>query len=210
MFSGLDATEIITFIVSLVAALTVHEAMHAYASHILGDRTAYEEGRLTLNPIKHIDFVTSVLLPVVLVILHLPPFFIARPVPFNPNNVRRGEWGVAVVGLAGPLSNLLLAAVVTLFAKFSGIAIGTEVFNIASIFILVNLSFFVFNMIPFPPLDGSRLLYALAPDSVREIMERMESGGVFVILVFMFVVFPFLSTTVGNVVNNLYTFLLSI
>jgi len=210
MFSGLNATEIITFVVSLIAALTVHEAMHAYASHALGDRTAYDEGRLTLNPIKHIDFITSVLLPVALVLLHLPPFFIARPVPFNPNNVRHNEFGVAIVGLAGPFSNFLLAFIAALFAKFAGIAIGTETFNIASIFILVNLSFFVFNMIPFPPLDGSRLLYALAPDSVREVMERMESGGVFIILVFMFVVFPFLSTTVGNVVNSMYTFLLSI
>lgn len=210
MFSNLSPNEITAFLVSMIIALTIHEAMHAYTSHVLGDRTAYDEGRLTLNPLKHLDIFTSILLPLVLVLIHLPPFFIARPVPFNPHNVRHGEWGVAMVGISGPLSNLLMAFLVALFAKIAGIAIGTQMFGYVSIFILVNLSFFVFNMIPFPPLDGSRLLYAFAPNSVREVMERLESGGIFAILIFMFVLFPFLATTVGTIVGNIYVFLLNL
>lgn len=210
MFANLSINEITAFLVSMIAALTIHEAMHAYTAHALGDRTAYDEGRLTLNPFKHIDIITSVLLPLFLVLVHLPPFFIARPVPFDSHNVRHGEWGVALVGISGPLSNLLMAFLVALFTKVVGVAIGTQFFDYVSIFILVNLSFFVFNMIPFPPLDGSRLLYAFAPDSVREVMERIESGGIFVILVFMFVLFPFLSTTVGSIVQNIYIFLLNL
>lgn len=208
MFSYLNLNEIIIFIISLIVSLAIHEAMHAYTSHALGDRTAFELGRLTLNPLKHVDLYTSVMLPLILVLLHLPPFFIAKPVPFDPHKVRYGEFGVAMVGLAGPISNLVLAALVALFARATGVAIGTETFTIVSIFILVNISFFVFNMIPFPPLDGSRLLYAFAPDWLRTIMESMEQAGILPILIFMFVIFGFLSNTFTNITTAIYNFLL--
>lgn len=208
MFYGFTLTELIIFGIAIILSLAFHEAMHAFASHALGDRTAYEEGRLTLNPLKHLDLFTSVILPFVLVLLRMPPIFIAKPVPFNPRNVRYGEWGVALIGLAGPITNFLLATVAALFAKMAGIAVGTAVFDFVSIFILVNLSFFVFNLVPFPPLDGSRLLYAFAPDSVREIMERLEAGGLATIGLYMIIFFLFLSGPISNIISTLYDFLL--
>ncbi len=208
MFSGFNASDIVIFVISLVVSLAIHEAMHAYAAHMLGDRTALVEGRLTLNPLKHLDVYTSILLPLFLVLFHLPPFFIAKPVPFNARNIRYGEFGVAIVGIAGPFSNFALAIVASIIARMSGIAIGTEAFNIVSIFMLVNIGLFVFNMIPFPPLDGSRLLYAFAPDVVRDVMERIESAGFLVIVIFMLVFFPFLGSSIGAITTSIYTFLL--
>jgi Zn-dependent protease len=165
----------------VLVSMTLHEAMHAYASNWLGDTTAKEQGRLTLNPIAHIDPFLTLLLPVMLAILGLPIFGGAKPVPFNPLRVRYGEFGAALVGIAGPLTNFVLAFL--LFAIFAlsgqpGGFVGTALI----VGVSVNLGFFVFNMLPIPPLDGSRLLYALAPDEVRGVMQKIEQQGI--ILVF--------------------------
>jgi len=187
----------------------IHEAMHAFTSHWLGDSTAKDHGRLTLNPLKHIDVVTTVLLPMVLILFGMQPFFIAKPVPFNPENVRYNEFGAALIGIAGPFTNLVLAIIAAGIIRIGGVAIGTDLFNIFSLFIQVNLGFFVFNMIPFPPLDGSRLLYAFAPEPVQRVMYAIESGGIMTILLFMFLFFPFIGPLVGNIVNSLYIFLVA-
>lgn len=208
MFSGLDATGLLVFLGSLIVSLALHEAMHAYTAHSLGDHTAHEEGRLTLNPLKHIDMMTSVLLPLFLVIVHLPPIFIAKPVPFNPHNLRHGEFGVALVGLAGPFTNLALAVFASLVMRFMGVATGTELYQAFGIFMMVNIGFFVFNMIPFPPLDGSRLLYAFAPDPVRRVMEAIESAGIMGLIIFFLLLVPFLGPVISSVTFDIYTFLL--
>src|SRR4051794_12025742 len=109
MFGELSGVYILVFIVSLVIALSVHEAMHGFVAHWLGDDTAQLEGRLTLNPLAHIDLATTILLPTVLVLLHLPPILAAKPVPFNPARVKWDEFGAALIGVAGPLTNLALA-----------------------------------------------------------------------------------------------------
>lgn len=173
-------------IVSIILSMTFHEAMHAFVGHWLGDDTAYNEGRLTLNPLSHIDPIGTVLLPLVLFVMGLPPFGAAKPVPFNPYKVRGGEWGAALVGLAGPITNLVLAA---LAAIILGLTNGWLA-QFWVLFISVNISFFVFNMIPFPPLDGSRVLYAIAPDSIRSIMRGIEGLGLIGIVAFMFLLFP--------------------
>lgn len=170
--------------------------MHGLMAHQLGDTTAHEAGRLTLNPLKHIDLITTVLLPMLLIALGLPPFFAAKPVPFNPYRVKWGEWGAALVGLAGPFTNLLLALATAAGIHLAGLAIGTTAYSILSLFMQVNIAFFVFNMIPFPPLDGSRLLYALAPEPLQNFMMRIESLGFTAILIFMFLFFPLLSPIV--------------
>ena len=209
MFSDISSTDLIIVLVSILVSMSIHEAMHAFVSHWLGDITAKEHGRLTLNPLKHIDIVTTVLLPVGLLAVGLPPIFIAKPVPFNPENVKFREYGAALIGIAGPFTNLLLAVIAALAIRFLGIAVGTESFNIFSLFIQVNLSFFVFNMIPFPPLDGSRLLYAFAPEPVQKVMYRIESGGIMSILLFMFLLVPFLGPLISNIVTSMYLFLLT-
>ncbi len=181
--------------------MTLHEAMHAYAGYWLGDDTAKASGRLTLNPIAHIDPFLTILLPIMLVLAGAPPFGAAKPVPFNPNRVRYGEYGAALVGIAGPLTNLVLAVIAGGIARLFSFGPGLDL--IFYTFIVVNVSFFVFNMIPFPPLDGSRLLYAFAPDRIRDLMERIESMGFAAIIFFMLIFYTFLSDPFIRLIRSL-------
>jgi Zn-dependent protease len=176
-----DVAYIALVIGVVLVSMTLHEAMHAYASNWLGDDTAKAQGRLTLNPIAHIDPFLTLALPIMLAIIGAPIFGGAKPVPFNPMRVRYEEFGAAIVGLAGPLTNLVLAFFLFAIYAFAGQPQGFlgEALIIA---VLVNLGFFIFNMLPIPPLDGSRLLYALAPDGARRAMEVIERQGI--ILVF--------------------------
>src|SRR5882724_9937047 len=121
MFLGLSTLELGLFLGALLLAMATHEAMHAFVAHWLGDDTAERAGRLTLNPLKHVDLLTTVLLPLLLILVHLPPIFIARPVPFNPDRVRFGDFGAALVAIAGPFTNLALAAIAAIFLR-SGLA----------------------------------------------------------------------------------------
>jgi len=206
MFSQLSFHDIGIIVLSMVISLACHEAMHAFTAHSLGDTTASEQGRLTLNPLRHIDIMTTVLLPIILLSAGLPPIFIAKPVPFNPHMVRYGEYGAALVALAGPFTNLILAALGSLLIHFvgpsAGLAYGIE------IFMQVNIAFFVFNMIPLPPLDGSRLLYAFAPDPVKEVMARIESLGLWAILILYLVLLPLIAPILGKINDSIFTFLL--
>ena len=194
---------IVALIGCILLSMTLHEAMHAYVSHWLGDDTAFHEGRLTLNPIAHIDPITTVLLPLALALLGLPPFGAAKPIPFNPYRIKWDEWGAALVGVAGPLTNLVLALVGGLLLRFSGI--GGVTGEVLGLFVVVNLAFFLFNMIPFPPLDGSRVLFAIAPDGVRNVMRAIEGMGFVAILLFMFLFIQFGQSLFGNVFDSVLT-----
>ena len=196
--------EIIIVLTVILLSMTIHEAMHAFMGYMLGDNTAKEEGRLTLNPIRHIDPVMTILLPLIMVILHAPVFGGAKPVPFNPNRVRFGDWGAALVALSGPITNLIIAFIVFGVGVFSGVinntgAVQSTIFGlIISTAVSVNLGFFVFNMLPIPPLDGSRILYAVAPDSIRGVMQKIEQNG---ILLVMIIVVLF-SDVIGQVMSG--------
>ncbi len=179
---NIDFLYLAIVLVVILLSMTFHEAMHAYVGYWLGDDTARLQGRLSLNPLKHIDPFLSLILPILLAIAGLPIFGGAKPVPFNPHNVRWGEWGAALIAIAGPLTNLLIAFVgfgVWVLLGTPATGIGQELTSVA---VTVNLGFFVFNIIPIPPLDGSRVLYALAPDFVRRGMEQLERYGFLVIL----------------------------
>lgn len=176
----------------ILVSMTLHEAMHAFMSYFLGDDTAKAQGRLTLNPIKHIDPIMTIALPVFLAIAGGPIFGGAKPVPFNPSQVRYGEWGAAMVALAGPLTNFLIAFLMFGIGVMSGVIVSADgglavqngvVGSIFSAAIFVNLGFFVFNMLPIPPLDGSRVLYALAPEAARRIMEQIERYGIMFVMI---------------------------
>ena len=203
MIENFNLAYLAIVLVSILLSMTLHEAMHAFVGYWLGDDTAKNQGRLTLNPLSHIDPFTTVLLPLMLAALGAPPFGAAKPVPFNPYRIRFGEYGAALVGLAGPLTNLLLAIIAGLVLRLAGTTIGATLDTVLLVFAVVNISFFVFNMIPFPPLDGSRVLYAFAPDSVRRVMERIEALGFTAIVFFMLLFYTFLSDPFVRIIQGL-------
>ncbi len=170
----------------ILFSMTLHEAMHGFIAYWLGDDTAKLQGRLTLNPIKHIDPFLTILLPVMLALIPGAPIFGgAKPVPFNPDRVRYDEWGAALVALAGPLTNFVLAFIFFGVYALAQPDSGTLAAQILMTAVSVNLGFFIFNMIPVPPLDGSRVIYALAPDFVRRGMELIEQYGLLFVFAFV-------------------------
>jgi Zn-dependent protease len=199
---NVDIASLIIYFVIIVISLTVHEFCHAWVGHMLGDITAKAHGRLTLNPMAHIDPLTTLLLPLGLILAGSPVVFgAAKPVPFNPYAVRYDKWGVCLVAIAGPFSNLIMAIIVGLYLRFvplSGLA-GQFLLQ----FVVVNLAFFIFNMIPFPPLDGSRVLYAIAPGGVRDVMDKIEGYGIVVVFIFLLLLFPLISPLITRVVQLL-------
>ncbi len=195
---------------SILISMTLHEAMHAYTSNWLGDDTARVMGRLTLNPLKHIDPFATILMPVVLYLLVGIPFGAAKPVPFNPSRLKYDEFGAALVGLAGPVTNLFLAIVSGLWLRFVLGFEATVVTESVLLFMIVNLSFFVFNMIPFPPLDGSRVLYALAPEPLQDVMRTIERGGISFFFVFLFLLYPFVTAVIGSTVESISSIILGV
>ena len=159
--------------------MSVHEAMHAYTGLLLGDTTAAEEGRVSLNPLRHIDPFTTLLLPIITLLLFHAPILAARPVPFNPYRVRYGSAGAAMIALAGPLSNLFLAVLGSIVLRaFDPGAFWTSALYV---FISLNVALFVFNLVPIPPLDGSRILYAVAPEPLQDVMRAIEPYGLVII-----------------------------
>lgn len=207
MTADLNVTNLALIFVAILFSMGLHEAMHGFVAHWLGDSTAQEAGRLTLNPLKHIDALTTVLLPLFLIILGAPPIFAAKPVPFNPSRVKYEEFGAALIGLAGPFTNLLLALA---GAGLAHLLVGTSTLLTTAliIFVQVNVGFFVFNMLPIPPLDGSRLIYALAPESVQEVMARFEQMGMIAIIVILVVLMPFIGPVLSNINQAILTNLL--
>ncbi len=145
----------------IVFSVIVHEVMHGVAAEWLGDKTARYAGRLTLNPIPHIDPVGSVLLPLIFTLTNSPIFFgWAKPVPYNPYNLRFPKWGEAIVALAGPLSNLGIAVFCALLLKLNLFLGLTPLLLMA---VSVNVMLFLFNLIPVPPLDGSKIIPPFLP-----------------------------------------------
>jgi len=198
----------VVVIISVFISMTFHEAMHAYVSYWLGDDTAKYEGRLSLNPLRHIDPFLTVALPVFLALLGQPIFGAAKPVPFNPSRLRYDELGAALVGLAGPATNLVLAILGAIVVRVLAAHMTGLIVDSLGIFVVVNIGFFVFNMIPFPPLDGSRVLYAFAPEFLQNIMRQIESFRLAGVFIFLFLFFPVLQPILLRIDNSILTFLL--
>ena len=199
--------EIIQIIIILLFSLTLHELMHALVGDWLGDTTARQQGRISLNPLAHIDPFMTLILPALLILAGSPIIFgAARPVPFTPWAVRYGKWGVALIAMAGPLTNLAIAAVLALYLQLVSLGTGSVKFLVTAI--SVNVAFFVFNMIPFPPLDGSRLLYAVAPRGMRDVMDKIEGAGMVALFLFLFVGFRFISPLMAAAVGAIMKLLI--
>lgn len=181
-------------IIVLLFSAILHEIAHGYEAERLGDDTARRAGRLTLNPLVHLDFFTSILMPVLLIWVTNGAFFFAaaKPVPYNPNNLKNPRSGSAKIALAGPLTNFLIALVFSIALRItvSFPISGTFVLFLA-IVVYINIILGIFNLIPIPPLDGSRVLFALLPPSQKtyQMMYFLERWGI--MLVLLFVLFGF-------------------
>ena len=205
----MDFVYIVLVLVIVVGSVILHELCHGLVAYWLGDRTAKDAGRLSLNPIKHIDPYMSILVPMILYLLKAPVFGGAKPVPINKYNLKWKEWGMALVALAGPFTNLLIAFISFLIGHFTGLLYGSggEVpeFIFAEL-VFVNLGFTIFNIIPIPPLDGSRLLYAIAPDPVRNILQVMEQYGIIIIYALIVILGQVFSGIMSGGVNGILNF----
>ncbi|MEX2008502.1 MAG: site-2 protease family protein [Candidatus Spechtbacterales bacterium] len=193
----LSIISFIAFIGILIFSVIVHEVSHGFAALALGDPTAKLAGRLTLNPASHVDPFGSILLPALLsipLLFGIPSviFGYARPVPYNPYNLRYQRWGAALVGGAGPASNFLLALVFGMAIRLGLVAGGVELFFVAIVYL--NLVLGIFNLVPIPPLDGSKLLFSLFPQIPYETRAFLEQNGWLFLIAFIFfgvsVIFP--------------------
>jgi len=172
-------------IIVLIMSVVVHEVSHGYAAYWLGDPTAKYAGRLNFNPVNHLDLFGSFIVPGILMITGSPFLFgWAKPVPFNPYNLRNQKWGPAIVGLAGPFSNLIMAIVAGMLTRTMlvfGVVDGF-ILQLLSITVFINILLMVFNMLPIPPLDGSKLLFAAVPISDHTKMTLERYGFVFLLI----------------------------
>ena len=195
----LDIVGIVIVFCIILFSMMLHELAHGLTAYWLGDETAKLDGRLSLNPLKHIDPVMSVLVPMMLYLMGAPVLGGAKPVPVNKNNLRYGEWGMALVALAGPMTNLLLAFASFLVGYFTGaLYVGGIGGSICYELVIINLGFMIFNLIPIAPLDGSRIVYAFAPDGIRRLMDILERYGLIIVYVMVAIFGSVLSAFINN------------
>jgi Zn-dependent protease len=204
-------TDGIFYVAILIMSVVIHEVAHGYMAYRLGDETARLQGRLTLNPISHLDIFGSLLLPLLLVLSNAG-FVVgwAKPVPYNPNNLR-GRNSVMFVAIAGILANIGLAIIFGLLIRIfsaTGISFGDtqtmiSFYKISSSIVLVNIVLALFNLIPIPPLDGSKVLFGLLPQKYSKFETVLEQWGMFILLFFIIFIWQYLSPFIFIVFNLL-------
>lgn len=173
--------ELIVKFIALILAVVIHEVAHGYAAYVLGDPTAKRAHRLTLNPLAHLDIFGSILLPMVLVLVNSPVLLgWAKPVPFNPGYFKNPRRGIMIVGAAGPLTNFAAAIVSAVIFRFVA-----PLPQLAALFLFffcaTNLILGIFNLIPIPPLDGSRIVMGILPENLLRPYMQLESFGFIIV-----------------------------
>ena len=186
----MDQTVVLIFnLAVLIMSLVVHEVSHGLVANRLGDPTAKGLGRLSFNPLKHLDFMGSFLVPLISYIGGGFIFGWAKPVPYNPYNLKNQKWGPALVAAAGPLSNFVIALFFGLALRFVS-AIPSEAALAMSVIVYINVLLGIFNLVPIPPLDGSKILAGFLPYRYERQFAQLERYGMFLVLIFIFFLFP--------------------
>ncbi len=200
MFSNISLYDVSVWVLPLIIAITFHEAAHAFAARRLGDDTAYDLGRVSFNPFKHIDPFGTVLLPGILLLSHAPFLFgYAKPVPVNFRNLRNPRLGMVWVALAGPATNIGLALLAALAFHALPLAPAETAKWLADNLknaLIINVLLAVFNMLPIPPLDGGRVAVGLLPDVLAYPLSRLEPWGM-LILIGVLIVLPLAGSQFG-------------
>src|SRR3989344_1785914 len=183
----MQATDAVFYIAILVMSIVIHEVSLGFVAELFGDPTARRAGRLTLNPLRHLDFMGSILLPTLLVLSHSPFLFgWAKPVPYNPNNLSNRKWGTISVASAGVLANFFIAILFGIIIRAtSGMILPTGFYFITSVIVVVNLALAIFNLIPIPPLDGSKILLSFMPNSFYPAIIAFERYALILLLLFI-------------------------
>ena len=195
---GMAISPLIIFeFIVLIFSAVLHEVAHGYEAEHLGDPTARDAGRLTLNPLKHLDLFGSILMPIALFVATGGAFFFAaaKPVPYNPNNLKNPRTGAAKIALAGPATNLLLAVIFGIILRVSVyFPLPTAFTLFLSVIVYLNIALGIFNLVPIPPLDGSKILFAALPQTQTSyrIMHFLERYGLVFVLLFVFFGFELL------------------
>ena len=185
MFLGI---EFLFAIAVLIMSVVIHEVSHGFSANALGDPTARLQGRLTLNPFKHLDPMGSIVVPAITYLIGGFIFGWAKPVPYNPYNLKNQKWGPGAVAAAGPLANILIAVIFGLMIRFGAANdfIPNAFLEIVTLIVFINIVLAVFNLVPIPPLDGSKVLFSFLPYRWRHIQIFLEQYGFFILLIFIF------------------------
>lgn len=195
-------------LIILLMSVVVHELSHGYVANMLGDPTAKYAGRLTLNPLKHLDFIGSFIVPVVFFITGGFLFGWAKPVPYNPYNLKMSnqKFGGGLIAIAGPISNFVIAGFFSLLINYSyNFSFLTPDFiNIATLIVIVNVSLACFNLVPIPPLDGSKVLFGVLPRSLEGVEDTLERYGFLILIMFIM----FFSDSILPIINTVLHFFL--
>ncbi|OGH58576.1 MAG: hypothetical protein A2725_02640 [Candidatus Magasanikbacteria bacterium RIFCSPHIGHO2_01_FULL_33_34] len=183
------------FFLVVIPSAIIHEYAHGWMADQLGDPTARYAGRLTLDPRVHVDKWGTFLLPALLYFMTGGAFLFAyaKPVPYNPYNLKNQKWGPLLVALAGPASNLILALIFGLAVQLLGYSSFTMMLSVV---VYANVLLAVFNLVPIPPLDGSKILYAILPDSMWKVRQILEQYGFFILLIFILFFFHWISPAI--------------
>ncbi|MCK4473802.1 site-2 protease family protein [Candidatus Parcubacteria bacterium] len=199
--------EYIFLIVILIFSIVIHEVSHGAMANYLGDPTAKNAGRLTLNPIKHLDPIGSVIVPIFLILMIKLTgggiiFGWAKPVPINPYNFKDQKYGSAKVAIAGPASNLAIALVFGLALRFLPVLAGFQgLYMMFSFIVYINILLAIFNLLPVPPLDGSHILFTFLPQKMENVRIFLQQYGLFILLFIIFFFFPWIIL----IINWLFT-----
>lgn len=187
--------DFIFYFLVIVPSAIIHEYAHGWVADMLGDPTARYAGRLTINPVVHIDLWGTILMPIMLSVATGGAFMFAyaKPVPYNPYNLKNQKWGPAMVALAGPAANLLLALAFAIVVRVLPVSDFT---SILATIVYANVMLMVFNLVPIPPLDGSKILYAVLPTSAYKVKDFLDRYGFVILLFFVFFLFGIISPVI--------------